>query len=102
MRQVLTRFEYLAAPLGHLAGVQLDGVDDPLGFGQAAFYVNRPTLWSAASDGDDDPGSIPVIPGGIRMHEDEELEPDYNRLMELWKGAAKTKTGKPGVTSLGF
>jgi hypothetical protein len=28
--------------------------------------------------------------------------PDSNRLMELWKGAAKTKTGEPGVTSLGF
>ena len=103
VRDVLTRFEDLAAPLGHQVGVQLEGVDDPFELGQATLFVNRPTVWSADPDGDDDvPGLVPVIPGGIRMHQDEKLVPDANRLMELWKGAAKTKTGEPGVTSLGL
>ncbi len=46
------------------------------------------------------PYLVPAIPGGIEIHIDEKLEPGANRLMEMWKGAAQTKEGEPGVTSL--
>jgi hypothetical protein len=91
--------------------VLLEGVDDPFHLGQAALFVNRPTRWSADPDGEDDdtdasdfdaPDLVPTIPGGIRIHTDETLVPDANRLMELWKGAVKTITDKSGITSLGF
>ena len=43
---------------------------------------------------------VPAIPGGIGLHIDKALVHDSNRLMEMWKGADKTKEGEPGVTSL--
>ncbi len=43
---------------------------------------------------------VPAIPGGIGLHIDKALVHDANRLMEMWKGADKTKEGEPGVTSL--
>jgi hypothetical protein len=55
-------------------------------------------------DGDDDELPplewVPVIPGGMGLHIDEQLKSGANRLMELWKGAVQTKDGEPGVTSL--
>jgi hypothetical protein len=62
------------------------------------FRVNHPTTWSADTDSVDDddddvPDLVPVIPGCIGIHQDETLMPDANRLMDLWKGGAKTKKG---------
>jgi len=94
VRGVLTRFRGLGDPLGHQRGVLLEGVDHPFHLGQAKLFVNRPTTWSAAPDGEDGPYLVPAIPGVIGIHIDETLVPDANRSMEMWKGAAKTKTLK--------
>ena len=72
----------------------MEGVDHPFHLGQAKLFVNRPTTWSAAPDGEDGPYLVPAIPGVIGIHIDETLVPDANRSMEMWKGAAKTKTLK--------
>jgi hypothetical protein len=99
-------FRGLADPLGLQVGVQLEGGDAPskkVGLGQAALFVPDVADQDSEDDDDDDvPNLVPVLSCGIQMHQDEILVPDANRLMELWKGEAKTKPGEPGVTSLGF
>ena len=77
----------------------------PFGLGQVTLVVNHQTVWAA------DPGTVMMkmtmtfrawfplflVALGCTMTRH---VPGANRLMELWKGTAKT--GDPGVTSLGF
>ena len=54
VKEVLTRFRGLAAPLGHREGVMLAGVVDPLHLGTPAAFVNRRTTWIKRREDDDD------------------------------------------------
>jgi hypothetical protein len=100
LRGVLLRFEGLAGPLGNNEGVLLEGLRDPFSMGRGALFVNRMTEWDGSSLKSGSPEITKA--GGMRLHLDELLLSMANRLMELWKMAAKTQANGPGVTSLGW
>jgi hypothetical protein len=89
LRSVLLRFEGPAGPLGNNEGVPLEGLREPFSMRRGVLFVNRRTEWDVSSLNGGSPEA--TKPGGIRLHLDERLLAEANRLMELWKMAAKTQ-----------
>ncbi len=89
LRSVLLRFEGLAGPLGNNEGVPLEGLSAPFSMGDGVLFVNRMTELDGSSLNSGSPEI--TKPGGVWLHLDKHLLSMANRLMELWKMAAKTQ-----------